>query len=165
VRIADAALIAKWKRDPYLQQLALLPGTKITLANQKQDIEQAMKSPRQLYFIISVRETGEAIGYVRINWFDGKTAWLRFALGQQRGKGYAKDAIAVFVGYLFRIGAHRVEAEVGDFNMPSLCLLLRLGFKLEGLKRESCFDGKKFRDTYCLGLLKQDIARSRGERS
>ena len=159
VRAVDAPLIAKWKRDPFVQRMALGPGSRITSANQRQDIERALKSPEQLYWVILSRETKEPLGYIRVNWMesDHRNAWLRFALGPHRGRGYAKDAVGELVRYLLRTGTHRVEAEVYDFNRPSLGLLKGLGFQIEGLKRQAHFDGNRYRGIHVLGLLKPDV--------
>ncbi len=83
-------------------------------------------------------------------------AWLRFALGEKRGQGYAKDALRSFLDFLFTEGTHRVEAEVYEFNTVSLGLLESLGFKKEGLKRKAHFDDARYVDVWVLGLLDED---------
>lgn len=115
----------------------------ITLENQKKDVKEAIRSDKELYLIIVIKKTDQAIGYVRINWLDETKcfAWLRFALGEARGKGYAKDALRAFLTHLFAGGMHRMEEEVYEFNSPpSLGLLESLGFKREGRKREAHLD-------------------------
>jgi len=159
VRILDVPVIVKWKKDPFVRRMALGSDIKISIKNQKIDVKRALKSKSELYFIIVLKEINKAIGYIRINWFGGAHhfAWLRFALGEERGKGYAKEALRCFLDFLFKKGTHRVDAEVYEFNKVSLCLLKSLGFKKEGLKREAHFAGKRFADVAVLGLLKNDF--------
>jgi RimJ/RimL family protein N-acetyltransferase len=107
-----------------------------------------------------VKETDRPVGYVRINWMDGdqEGAWLRFAMGEERGKGFMKDALRAYLGHLFEGGAHRVDAEVYESNEVSLGLLESLGFVVEGRKREACRAGGRRLDMHVLGLLERDFA-------
>lgn len=157
----DAALVASWKQDPVIKHMALAPDLRITVSGQREDIRKALDSGSELYLVIVVKETEEPVGYVRINWMDSeqRQAWLRFALGRKRGKGYAKDALKAFIGYLMSKGAHRIEAEVYEYNHRSMELLASLGFKEEGRKREAHFDGERYRDVCVLGLLEPDFKR------
>ncbi len=159
VERSDAPLIAKWKRDPVIQRMALDPGVDVSFKKESKDIKRALKSKDQLYLVVVKRDTEQPIGYVRINWIDSshRLAWLRFALGEHRGKGYAKDALQYFLAQLFADGAHRVEAEVYEFNEVSLGLLKGLGFKREGVKRRAHFDGDRHRDIMVLGLLATEM--------
>ncbi|MBN2380996.1 GNAT family N-acetyltransferase [candidate division WOR-3 bacterium] len=159
VTLEDASDITTWKSDPVVQHMALGPDIEINLENQTEDIKRALDSEGELYLVIVVKETGSPIGYVRVNWMDcdKRFAWLRFALGSERGKGYSKDALRCLIAHLFERGMHRAEAEVYEFNMVSLRLLEGLGFKKEGLKREACFEGKGYSDIVVLGLLEADF--------
>jgi len=160
VRLKDAPLIARWKKEAYLRRMALSRVTRITLSEQRDDIRQAVESPNQLYLIIEKKETRTPAGYVRINWIDDENrfAWLRFAIGDDRfrRKGLMRDALKSLLSWLFEKGMRRVDAEVYDFNKPSLALLEGLGFMREGLKRKALFDGKDYHDVVVLGLLRSD---------
>jgi ribosomal-protein-alanine N-acetyltransferase len=158
VQTADAALVTRWKNDPLVRKMALGPDTKARLRDQHKDISEAIGSPRQSYWMVVIRETRQPIGYVRVNWIDAdhRCAWLRFALGEQRGHGFAKDALRALLGHMFHQGVHRIEAEVYQFNRASLRLLEALGFRREGIKREAHFDGRKYANILVLGLLAKD---------
>ena len=159
VQLEDLPLIVKWKSDPLVRRMALGQGAQVTLENQEEDVKRAIESDKESYLIIAVKETGQAIGYVRINWMDEtkRFAWLRFALGEQRGRGYAKDALKALLAHLFSEEVHRVDAEVYEFNERSLGLLGSLGFKREGIKREAHFDSERYLDVVVLGLLKEEF--------
>jgi RimJ/RimL family protein N-acetyltransferase len=82
-----------------------------------------------------------------------RNAWLRFALGCARGRGYAREALRCVIEHLRHDRAHRVEAEVYAFNERSAALLNGLGFSVEGRKRDAHFDGKRYADVVVMGLL------------
>ncbi len=158
VEVGDASVIAGWKRDPLVQRMALGPDVEVSTEEEMKDIERANDDNDQLYLVLVTKRIDHPIGYVRINWLDGshRFAWLRFALGEQRGKGYAKDGLQALLRYLLTAGVHRVEAEVYEFNRVSLGLLEGLGFEREGVKRHAHFDGESYHDIVVLGLLVEE---------
>jgi RimJ/RimL family protein N-acetyltransferase len=160
----DAERVAAWKRDPLVREMALGRSTVATEEEERADIRSALDSESQLYCLIVVRQTSRPAGYVRINWMDGEhlSAWLRFALGEERGRGYAKEALAVFLDHLFAGGAHRVEAEVYETNRVSRGLLEGLGFSLEGTKREAHLAESGWVDVLVLGLLEGELTAGGG---
>lgn len=159
VHMDDVSLIVKWKKDPYIQKMTLYPGAPVTGENQEHDIERALKADDELYLIIVVKETDKPIGYVRANFWEGQSdsVWLRYALGEERGKGYGKDALTCFIRRLFDEGVHRFDTEVYEFNTVTLAFLEKLGFVKEGVKRKAFFDGETHVDIVVFGLLKEDF--------
>ena len=140
--------------------MALDEDTVTTVGKEREGIVRAKESENELYLVILLKKTNRSIGYIRINWMDAKKrfAWLRFALGAERGRGYARQALSLLLGHLFSIGCHRVEAEVYDFNTRSLGLLEGLGFTREGVKRDAHYDSDGYHDVVVLGLLKSPDA-------
>ncbi|MBD3285728.1 GNAT family N-acetyltransferase [candidate division WOR-3 bacterium] len=161
VELGDVDDVVRWKKDKLVGRMALDPDTEVTLEGQKQDISKAVESDSQLYLIIQVKENGQPVGYVRINWMDvsRRFAWLRFALGEEsaRRKGYAKDALMALLSHLFSKGMHRIEAEVFEYNTASLKLLSSLGFRREGLKRKAHYDGDDYFNIVVFGLLSGEL--------
>lgn len=69
-------------------------------------------------------------------------------------KGYCYEAIAELTDLLaYELGIHRVEAYVMPENIPSICLLEKLGFVREGLLRDKIFIGQRFEDHYLYSLI------------
>ena len=159
VHMDDVSLIVKWKKDPYIQKMTLYPGAPVARESQEHDIERALKADDELYLIIVVKETDKPIGYVRANFWEGQSdsVWLRYALGEERGKGYGKDALTCFIKRLFDEGVHRFDTEVYEFNTVTLAFLEKLGFVKEGVKRKAFFDGETHVDVVVFGLLKEDF--------
>lgn len=159
LKLSDIPLVVQWKNDPLVHRMALGPDVIATLYSERKDIKRAAKSEVELYLIIILKQSDRPVGYVRINWMDAshRFAWLRFAMGTERGKGFCKDALRSLFTRLFSQGIHRIEAEAYEFNTASIGLLESLGFKPEGLKRNAHFDGKDYADIVVLGLLQEDF--------
>lgn len=78
------------------------------------------------------------------------------------GNGYATEAVramiqAGFTGKLPCGPLHRIQADTVPGNHASEALLHRLGFKEEGLRRESGYWKNAFHDLKCFGLLQSEF--------
>lgn len=154
VTLDDASLLNTWKHDPYLIKHALEFDYNTSLEQQQEDIKRALGDHDQDYRIILSDQT--PIGYIRINFIDPhhKVAWLRFALGEQRGQGFSKLALQLLMQDLIKKGIHRVEAEVYQHNRASIKTLERLNFFKEGTKRQAHYNGEKWIDVHVFGWVK-----------
>jgi RimJ/RimL family protein N-acetyltransferase len=129
---------------------------------QEKDIVSAINNEHQEYVVIETDD--KPIGYIRIDWMDmnKEFAWLRFALGEDRGKGYAKKALQLYIKELFGAKCKRIEGEVYQYNIPSQKVLESIGFVLEGVKRKAHYTGSDYVDVFSFGLLKEDFSKNRG---
>jgi RimJ/RimL family protein N-acetyltransferase len=81
------------------------------------------------------------------------------------GRGLAREALTLMLDWAFpALRLHRIEADVDPRNDGSRQLLLRLGFRSEGLLRERYFVGDEVSDTELFGLLASDWAAGGGTR-
>lgn len=156
VTVEDASIITKWKQDPYITKMALDHGYHTNEESERHDIKQSIKSKYKEYKIIESDE--KPIGYIRIDWMDTQRqmCWLRLALGEERGFGYSRKALRIFIDDLFRNGCKRIEGEVYEYNIPSQRVLEQFGFTKEGVKRKAHFTGKDYVDIFVYGLLDSD---------
>jgi|EndMetStandDraft_9_1072997.scaffolds.fasta_scaffold72347_1 RimJ/RimL family protein N-acetyltransferase len=110
---------------------------------------------------------GELIGEVILNDLEwpNKSASMRIAIWapSQRSKGYGGEAAALLVQYGFEtLGLNRIELEVYSFNPQARHVYEKLGFKLEGTRREALiWDGEKV-DSHIMGLLRSDYVSRTG---
>jgi ribosomal-protein-serine acetyltransferase len=73
------------------------------------------------------------------------------------GQGLVTRAARAVIERLFRVeGMHRIEIQAMIDNLPSRAVAERLGFQLEGIKRESEWVTSAFRDHAMYALLEQD---------
>ena len=75
----------------------------------------------------------------------------------ERGKGYGTEAVRMMVDYLF-LGKNivRIQAETHPDNIASQRVLLKNGFKREGVIRKSFFSRGVFRDTVLFSVLRDE---------
>lgn len=78
------------------------------------------------------------------------------------GKGYASEAVraisqVAFTGQLPCGPLHRIQADTVPGHTASETLLLKLGFKYEGLRRECGYWKNRFHDLRCFGLLRSEF--------
>ena len=72
----------------------------------------------------------------------------------QQGKGFALEAVSAVISFCFaEMGMHRLQAVVDPDNVASRALLGKLGFREEGVLRESLLMDGVWRDDVIHGLL------------
>ena len=77
------------------------------------------------------------------------------------GNGYATEALRAIIHYAFSgqlpcTDLNRIQADTVPGNLASEAVLLKLGFKEEGLLRESGYWKGKFHDLKCFGLIRSE---------
>jgi len=109
---------------------------------------------------ISLTESGELMGICGFyNWErEYRRADIGYALMPAYwGHGYATEAARALVAWCFdSLNLHRVQADCTDGNIGSEQVLLKCGFKVEGLWRESCWEHERFVDIKQFGLLRRE---------
>jgi [ribosomal protein S5]-alanine N-acetyltransferase len=110
---------------------------------------------------IYLREGGQYIGscgyeVLHKPW---RFAEIGYELGQPYWKqGYMSEALSAIIKYGFaRMDLHRVEAQVEPENEASKKVLLKLGFKEEGVARERGYWRGQHHDLVQFGLLARDF--------
>ncbi len=75
-----------------------------------------------------------------------------------RGKGYGKAALFKALAYCFDyLDMHKVNAYAFDFNEKWKHLMVKSGFKEEGILRNHTFKKKRFHNKHIFGLLKEEF--------
>jgi len=75
----------------------------------------------------------------------------------EHGQGLAFEAMSAVVGFCFgEMGMHRLQAVIDPDNAASRGLAQKLGFRQEGVLRESLFLGGVWRDDVIYGLLAEE---------
>lgn len=108
------------------------------------------------------KQGGELIGTCGL--FAWHATWRKCVVGYElargaEGQGYMHEALSAALDHAFGTTAlHRVEAQVHPQNTPSIRVLERLGFRLEGRQREAGHWGGRHHDMLMYGLLRTDRA-------
>ena len=115
---------------------------------------------------IRLKASGELIGTCGFNSWSSKmqNAVIGYdLLPTVWGNGYAAEAVSAIIATAFNgeLAAgplHRIQADTVPGNQASEALLRKLGFKEEGLRRDSGFWKGRFHDLTCFGLLKTEFS-------
>lgn len=139
------------------------------------DIEQARETIRffrsryetdtGIRWAIRLKETNELIGTCGFNAWSQKmrNAVIGYDLMPAYWRhGYTSEAVsailsAAFNGDLACGPIHRVQANTVPGNIASEALLIKLGFKAEGLRRDSGYWKGRYHDLKCYGLLQPEF--------
>lgn len=113
---------------------------------------------------IRLKETDQFIGTCGFNSWSPKmkNAVIGYdLLPKFWDKGYTTEAVhsivnAAFLGALPCGTLNRIQGDTIPGNLASEALLLNVGFKEEGLRRESGYWKNQFHDLKCFGLIKSE---------
>ncbi|WP_274425190.1 GNAT family N-acetyltransferase [Chelativorans sp. YIM 93263] len=106
---------------------------------------------------------GQLVGEVVLNDIDwsNRSSSFRIAIWDpvERDKGYGTEATSLLVAFGFReLGLNRIELEVYAFNPQAQKAYEKVGFRLEGIKREALLWGTERVAAHLMGLLRSEYS-------
>ena len=115
---------------------------------------------------IRLKTTHDFIGTCGFNSWNKRTksAGIGYDISRSHwGNGYATEALKAiikhgFSGHLPCEELNRIQGDTVPGNIASEAVLLKLGFKEEGLLRESGYWKGRFHDLKCFGLIRSEYA-------
>lgn len=112
-------------------------------------------------FEIESLETGELVGSIDTHHCDARAGVFEYGISvreEQRGKGYASEAILLVLRYYFLERRYqKCNVGVFEFNEASLRLHERLGFELEGRRRRQTYTGGTYHDLLLYGMTTEEF--------
>lgn len=124
-----------------------------------EDIEELVRKGKKHFLMIRLRSDGTPVGTVDYEEADNRTFMIGGAVGDPElwQRGYAGDALAVLVDYLFHVrDARRVRCGIALFNKRSLQTVAKAGFVCEGIIREHMFLDGFWHDTVAWSMLRSE---------
>nr|MBS0019328.1 GNAT family N-acetyltransferase [Gammaproteobacteria bacterium] len=126
------------------------------------------ESETGIRWAIRIADSNELIGTCGYNSWSAKmrNAVIGYDLNPAFwGNGYASEAVgriieAAFSGALACGQINRIQADTVPGNNASENLLVNLGFKEEGLRRESGYWKGRYHDLKCFGLLRAEFQKN-----
>lgn len=159
----DLHALHRWSNDPEVQYGLggwHFPLSKASLQNWVSSFRHDSDDQR---FVIEARGAG-SIGLVTltaINWKD-RNGFHGILIGErdQRGKGFAADAIVSIMRYAFEeLGLQRLDTSIVEYNTPSLALHIdKCGWTKEGQKEQAVFRKNRFWANIMLGMTRDQYA-------
>jgi len=129
--------------------------------------EKGMETHRisLFFFLLVLKETNEPIGECGFHTWNKSHSraelFYNIKNDEAKQKGYMTEALQAVLAFGFTtLNLHRTEALIAAENVPSLKLLLRYGFKKEGVMREDYMVNGKNEDSVCYSLLKWEWERN-----
>lgn len=114
----------------------------------------------RLDLAIVMKETNHIIGELVFNEYDECTNNVNFRVlisHSYLNRGLGSEAIQLFVQYGFEeLCLHKISLEVFSFNPRAERVYTKIGFKLEGIKREDFKYNDEYIDTKIYGLLRSE---------
>jgi RimJ/RimL family protein N-acetyltransferase len=109
---------------------------------------------------------GVLVGIINSHTTDRRAGSFRYGIAvhpDHRGRGYAAEAIVIFVRYFFEeLRYQKVTATVYSCNPASIRLHERLGFQLEGRVRRIVYTKGRYYDELYYGLTCEEFAERYG---
>jgi RimJ/RimL family protein N-acetyltransferase len=155
--IENYAKTVEWLNNEELKGLFGITYS-VTLASHTQWIEDnPCTEVLPLYF------NREYVGNIVLNYTPRhKSAFLQIYIGASnfRGLGLGERFMRMALEYTFNVKhLHRIWLCVREHNEPACRLYSKLGFKVEGLERESIWDGQEFISQRVMSILSQEFRR------
>lgn len=118
--------------------------------------------PDRLDLAVIDRATGELVGEVVLyEWDpDARSCTFRTLIGPRgRGRGLGTEATRLIVGHGFeQLGLHRIQLEAYAYNLRALHVYEKVGFAVEGIRREIELRDGEWVDEVLMALLDHEWA-------
>ena len=120
------------------------------------DLEKSYSRLGSQWFFIQ-KKNGTKIGWAA-KYLEGALITIGYGVvPEQRGKGYATEAAAILVDYLFLTkDTVRIQADTSTENLASQRVLEKIGFQKEGIIRKHYFSSGKWRDSHLYSILRKE---------
>lgn len=155
----DAEAYFQQNFNPLDSEVARLTGSKTQFSRDEvvPFFEKCLTSSDRYDFIIISKE-GRILGESIINEIDYelRSANFRICIFQHdaRNKGIGSWAILKAIDFSFdQLKLHRLELNVFSFNKRAINAYLKVGFKIEGVLRESVLNGQEYADNIIMSML------------
>ncbi len=158
----DFPMMARWYEDAeFLRLFDARPAVPRSPDYLKQGMADRQKSERDFTFAIRPLNEEGIVGYLEIDgilWAHG-VGGMAMGIGDpaRRGQGLGTEAGQLGLRFAFQeLNLHRLTATVFSYNVASLRLCEKLGFRREGVYREFLQrDGQRY-DMILFGLLRHE---------
>jgi RimJ/RimL family protein N-acetyltransferase len=145
------------KLDRETQFMMLEPGERQTsLEEQIQTIRQILQRDNQVFFVAEANN--KLIGYLAVYGGDFKrnrhSAHIIVGILQEfAGQGIGKNLFSKMEEWARQNNIHRLELTVMKHNERAVNLYQKMGFEIEGLKKDSLLVNEKYADEYYMAKL------------
>ena len=133
----------------------------LTLQDEEDWFNRHRGDKDSLVFAILANGEGRLIGNCGLDQIDwtNRHAVFGIFIGDKNywGKGYGTDATRTVLRYAFEeAGFHRIELVVFDFNPRAIRVYEKVGFRLEGTRRQALYREGAWHDEHIMAILREE---------
>jgi len=148
-----------WEVRQYLQ--VFIPLTKTDEINFIENVRTQMIALKEFVFGIEVIPEKKLVGTTGLHKVDWKNKNAEFGIAiwnkNYWGKGIGTEATQLLLKYAFEeLGFHRIYLRVFGFNLRAIKCYEKVGFKQEGILRETLWRDGKWHNTIIMGILEHE---------
>ena len=158
----DESKLYEWYNDPEVTRHLMLRYP-LSHATERDFIEQ-MKQPghNNAHFAVVRKENGELIGGtgLAVPHPEIREGVLGISIGNKSfwDQGYGTDTMRTLCRFGFEMmNLHRIELEVYAENERARKVYERVGFRVEGTRRDAIFKYGRYQDIVVMGLLEGEL--------
>jgi ribosomal-protein-alanine N-acetyltransferase len=128
------------------------------------------RSDRAASYVVCRHEDGAIVGVFNLSeivWGHFRSCYSSYyAHAAHAGHGYMSEGLELLLRHAFRsLRLHRIEANIQPGNTPSIALVRRAGFRLEGHSPRYLKIGGRWRDHQRWAITREDWSARRTRRS
>lgn len=155
----DIEFLREMINDPEMEKNVGGWSFPISKYEQEKWFENQIQNKNDIRYIIEVEE--KKIGLVTITDIDWKNRkacnGIKLYNNDVRGKGYGTDTIKTIMKYAFEeLQLNKLYSVILEYNIPSLNLYKKCGWKIDGILREEKFKGNHYVNEMAISILKKD---------
>lgn len=159
---SDADRIWQLIQDPEVVRFTFEPSTELTPERLRSWYATRADQPDRLDLAVTDPATGELLGEVVLHEWDptARSCTFRTFIGPRgRGRGIGTEATRLIVGHAFeQLGLHRIQLEVYGHNHRALRVYEKVGFVVEGVRREARLRDGEWVDDVLMAILDHEWA-------
>lgn len=133
-----------------------------SLTQLEQEFEAQQEETEDGIVRLVIEADGRAVGDIDLFHIEQRNRNALVGLGiwrlEDRCRGYGSDALRTLMRWAFRhLNLHRLELSVDPENEVALHVYEKLGFVVEGRRREQHFDDGCYHDEIVMGVLRREF--------
>lgn len=161
LEVDDYKISVKWRNDDNITNL--LGGGKwfVSMETEKQWVQNAIMQNKDIRLAICTVEKDIYIGNIYLTGIDylNRKAQTQILIGNREywNNGYGTEAMRLLLEYAFNYkNLRRLEAVVLEDNIGSRKMHEKLGYKKEGILRQSVYKNGQYKNQILYALLKTE---------
>ena len=158
----DVIQYTKWINDPAISDNMESSSYLISIANEKEWLENAETAKDYYVFAIVKTDGDELLG--NCSFYDiyhihrRAKIWLVIGEESNRGKGYGTEALRLLLRYGFNtLNLNNIMLQVFAFNEQAIACYKKVGFKTIGERRNAYYVNGKYHNEIFMDILREEF--------